>query len=138
MRILIVDDDYQSRLLLQRLLEKYGDCHAEDDGKKAIGEFVNALADGKPYDLICMDIMMPEMDGQRSLQLIREVEQKWQVPPGKEAKVLMISAVSNVKEVSKAFFQGCATDYVVKPINVDTLMGKINELMSGTCSGEGL
>lgn len=138
MRILIVDDDYQSRLLLQRLLQRFGECDVEDDGKKAIGAFVNAMVSGKPYDLVCMDIMMPEMDGQQSLQLIREVEQKWNVPPGQETKVLMVSAVDDVKEVSKAFFRGCATDYVVKPLQVDTLISKVNSLLGDTCSGEEL
>lgn len=138
MRILIVDDDYQSRLLLQRLLERFGECHAEDDGKRAIGAFVNALAEGKPFELVCMDIMMPEMDGQQALQLIREVEKKWNVAPGEEAKVLMVSAVDDIKSVSQAFFRGCATDYVVKPLQVDTLISKVNELMGDTCSGEDL
>jgi len=138
MRILIVDDDYQSRLLLQRLLERFGECHVEDDGKKAIGAFVNALASGDPFQLVCMDIMMPEMDGQQALQLIRQVEQKWDVQPGCEAKVLMVSAVDDIKEVSKAFFRGCATDYVVKPLQVDTLIAKVNDLLGDTCSGEGL
>ncbi len=128
MRILIVDDDFQCRLLLQRILERFGDCYVEDNGKKAIGVVVKALADGEPYDLICMDIMMPEMDGQQALQLIRKLEEKWKVPPGKEAKVLMISAVDDIREVSKAFFHGSATDYVVKPLVTEILLAKITQL----------
>ncbi len=138
MRILIVDDDFQSRLVMLRLLERFGECQVEDDGKKALGAFVHALFEGRPFQLVCLDIMMPEMDGQTALQVMRAAEAKWGVKPGCEAKILMISAMDDVKTVSKAFFQGCATDYIVKPLQVDSLLAKVQALLANTCSGDNL
>ena len=133
MRILIVDDDYNSRLVLERLLQKYGECHVEDNGKKAVAVFVQGLFENRPFELVCMDIMMPEMDGQLALKIIRTVEEKWGVQPGDEAKVLMVSALDDVKEVSRAFFQGCATDYIVKPLSRNVLIDKVEKLLGKTC-----
>ncbi len=134
MRILIVDDDYQSRLVLERLLHKFGECHVEESGKKAVAVFVQGLFENRPFDLVCMDIMMPEMDGQLALKIMRTVEEKWGVLPGEEAKIMMVSALDDVKEVSKAFFQGCATDYIVKPITADVLLKKVEKLLDKTCT----
>ncbi len=138
MKMLIVDDDQQSCLLLQRLLAKFGQAQVEKDGKRAVGAFVLALAQGAPFDLVCLDIMMPEMDGQTALALMRELERRWGVKPGREAKVVMTTAVTDPREATKAFFQGCATDYVTKPIDMNVFTKKIEELLSNVCPGEAL
>ena len=64
MKALIVDDDFVSRLLLQKVLMAYGEAHIAVNGKEAVEAFTAALRLGSSYDVICLDIMMPEMDGQ--------------------------------------------------------------------------
>ncbi|NCC26421.1 MAG: response regulator [Deltaproteobacteria bacterium] len=135
-KIMIVDDSYDNRFILRKTLETRGICIEECDGKQAVGSFVKALHENEPFDLVCMDIMMPEVDGQTALQIIRAVENKWGVPPGQECKVIMISALNSPGEVSKAFFKGCATDYVTKPIDRDRLLAKIDAIMDNSCPGE--
>ena len=71
MKILIAEDDFTSRLLLLTLLKNYGPLDIAVNGKEAVEAARVALEAGKPYDLICLDIMMPEMDG---LTLAREVK----------------------------------------------------------------
>ena len=66
MRVLIIDDDFISRRLVQRILSAYGDCEIAVDGVEAIRAFELAWDEGKPYDLICMDIVMPHIDGQEA------------------------------------------------------------------------
>ncbi|MCA1987263.1 MAG: response regulator, partial [Desulfovibrio sp.] len=66
MRVLIVEDDFTSRKLMQTILSPYGDCDVAVNGREAVEAFQNALNSAKPYDLVCMDIMMPEMDGQEA------------------------------------------------------------------------
>jgi two-component system chemotaxis response regulator CheY len=68
MKILVVEDDFTSRILLQRYLSSYGDCHIAINGKEAVGAFKDSLKENQPYDLICMDIIMPEMSGQEALK----------------------------------------------------------------------
>ena len=75
MRTLIVEDDFTSRLLLQTFLSRYGECHIAVNGKEAVAAFRAARESGQWYDLICMDIMMPEMDGQTAVKEIRALEE---------------------------------------------------------------
>ena len=75
MRTLIVEDDFTSRLLLQSLLAQYGECHIAVNGREAVEAFRSARESGQVYNLICMDIMMPEMDGQTAVNNIRALEE---------------------------------------------------------------
>jgi len=135
MRILIVDDDEMSRVLLHKMLLPFGECMAENDGKKGLGAFVRALYQGVPFDLILLDIMMPEIDGQELLKIIRKVEKQWGVEPGEEAKVIMVTALDSPREAMQAFFDGCATDYLVKPIERETLLKKVESISAKICKG---
>ncbi len=128
MKILIVDDDETNQILLTGILRKYGECICEDDGKKALGTFVEALYDRAPFDLILLDIMMPNIDGQKTLKVIREIEKKWQVKPGDETKVIMVTALDSPKEVAKAYFHGDAIGYIVKPVEFKGLKIVIEKL----------
>jgi two-component system chemotaxis response regulator CheY len=124
MKIMIVDDNYDNRLILKKILEQH-QCIEECDGKQAVGSFVRALHNKEPFDLVLMDIMMPEIDGLSALEIIREVEKKWEIPPGSECKVIMVTALDSPKDVCRAFFKGGATEYIAKPIDKDELRQKI-------------
>ena len=127
MKILIVDDDEANQIILTGLLKKYGECICEDDGKKALGTFVEAFYDNSPFDLILLDIMMPNIDGQKTLKIIRQIEKRWDVKPGDESKVIMVTALNSPTEVTKAYFQGDATGYMVKPVNLNELKNMIDK-----------
>ena len=71
MKTLIVEDDFTSRLLLQGLLQPYGVCHICVNGREAIDAFKKALDEKESYNLVCLDIMMPEIDGQAALKQIQ-------------------------------------------------------------------
>jgi len=62
-RFLIVDDDPICRELLRSIFSHYGDCDAAFDGSEAVDAVRLAIEDAHPYDLICLDIMMPGVDG---------------------------------------------------------------------------
>ena len=128
MRILIVDDNESSRMLLSKFLKNYGECVCEDDGKKALGTFVEALYDNAPFDLILLDIMMPNIDGQKTLKIMREIEIKWQVKTENAAKIIMATAVNSVNEMSRSLIDGDANEYLIKPINIAELSNFIDGL----------
>lgn len=125
MKALIVEDDFFSRLMLKEILSPLGECDFAMNGKEAITAFNAALNTGVPYDLICMDIMMPEMDGQEALRIIREIENGHHITGGKEVKVVMITALGDPKNVFEAYYQGGATAYLVKPISKDKLLAEL-------------
>ncbi len=117
MRVLIVEDDFTSRKLLQTILTPFGDCDIAVNGKEAVDAFKEALDSGKPYELVCMDIMMPEMDGQEALRAIRSIEKDKGLRGSDEVKVVMTTALDDPKNVVEAYYKGGATSYVPKPID---------------------
>jgi two-component system, chemotaxis family, chemotaxis protein CheY len=128
MRVLVVEDDFTSRKILQKILGPYGEVDIAVNGLEAVQAFTQSLDDGNQYDLICMDIMMPEMDGQTALRKIREIEKDRGVLPHQEAKVVMTTALDDPKNVVEAYYKGGATSYVPKPIDKHMLLHLLKNL----------
>lgn len=128
MKTLIVEDDFLTRALLSALLSEYGFCHVAVNGHEAIGAVKRALEEGEPYDLMCLDILMPVMDGHKALLEIRKIEEDWGVKGLDAMKVIMITAVEDFENIIKAFGQGQCEAYLTKPLDRDKLLGHIAEL----------
>jgi two-component system, chemotaxis family, chemotaxis protein CheY len=126
MRTLIVEDDFTSRLLLQTFLAKYGECHVAINGKEAVAAFRTSEANGQHYDLICMDIMMPEMDGQAAVKEIRAIEEAGGTTSTNGAKIIMTTALDDVKNVVQSF-QSLCDAYLFKPIDASKLLGHMRD-----------
>lgn len=103
MRILIAEDDFASRKAILKFLSAYGECDVTVDGMEAIDAFMMALEEEDPYDLICLDVMMPVMDGYQALKNIRDIEREHNVDPADQARVIMTTALNEEKNVKKAF-----------------------------------
>ncbi len=116
MRILLAEDDFVTRKFMTGFLSKYGECDVTVDGMEAVDAFMMALEDDAPYDLVCLDIMMPVMDGYQALMGIRNLEKERNIPKEKEAKVIMTTALNDEGNVKMAFELGC-TVYSGKPID---------------------
>ena len=128
MRVLVVEDDFISRKLLTTLLGHYGDCDIAVDGNEAVDAFKIALNEDTPYDLICMDIMMPNLDGQAALKEIRALEKESDIPATKEVKVIMTTALDDPKNVMESLYKGGASAYLVKPIDKKKLVDEVRKL----------
>jgi two-component system, chemotaxis family, chemotaxis protein CheY len=128
MKTLIVEDDFISRRVLAQMLGPYGTCDIAINGKEAFQAFKLALEEGEPYDLVCMDIMMPHMNGQDSLKLIRALEKERGIAETQGVKVVMTSAKEDPREVVEAMYQGGATVYLVKPIGKQKLLTELRGL----------
>ena len=115
MRILIAEDDFASRKAILKFLSVYGECDVTVDGMEAIDAFMMALEEDDPYDLICLDVMMPIMDGYQALKNIREIEREHNVPQDKQAKVIMTTALNEEKNVKKAFELGLSLIHISEP-----------------------
>jgi two-component system chemotaxis response regulator CheY len=128
MRFLVVDDDFETRRIVQKILRPYGDIDVVTDGEEAVEAFSRSLAEGEPYALITMDILMPNIDGQQALREIREIEKERGIAKEKQARVIMISGLDDSEQLHDAFFLGDATSYIVKPINHAVLLQEIDKL----------
>ena len=107
MRILLAEDDFVTRKFMMNFLSKYGECDVTVDGMEAVDAFMMALEEEEPYDLVCLDVMMPVMDGYQALVGIRNLEKERNVPDDKAVKVIMATALNDEKNVKMAFDLGC-------------------------------
>lgn len=127
MKILIAEDDFASRKFMQRYLSKYGDCDVTVDGKEALEAYQMAHEMGEDYDLICLDIMMPGLDGYQALKAIRDLEKVNGISEENSVKIIMTTALNEGRNVTKAFDLGCVA-YAGKPIDQDKFGNVLRKL----------
>lgn len=127
MKILIVEDDFASRIVLQKFLQPYGQCDITINGLEAVQAFTIAMDDGNPYDLICLDIMMPEMNGQEALKEIRKIETERNILAKDQVRIIMMTALDTPKDVIEAYYKGGCSSYLVKPIMRKKLLSILQE-----------
>ena len=126
MRALIVEDEFLSRKVLRSFLSTIFEVDIVVNGKEAVDAFELAHEEGRPYDLLLMDIMMPEIDGIEALRRIRELERGRKVTS--PAKVIMTTALDDPKTVIRSFHDGEASAYIVKPVDKEKLFLELERL----------
>ena len=127
MKILIAEDDLASRRFLSKFLAQYGEVDLVVDGLEALDAYLMTIKEKAPYDLICLDIMMPKVDGVKVLKAIRDFETKQGVGPEKRVKVIMTTALAETDYVNQAFEIGCEA-YAAKPIDTNKMLEVIRKL----------
>jgi two-component system chemotaxis response regulator CheY len=127
MNILLVDDDILNRRLLEAQFSRFGECDTASDGEEAILAFKSGWDNHKPYDLICMDIMMPNVDGREALKRIRQIENDLGIKDEERAKVIMITALEDADAVVGSYEEG-ATAYLVKPVTLEKAANELERL----------
>jgi two-component system chemotaxis response regulator CheY len=134
MKMLIVEDDPTSRFVLQRFLEPFGECHLARDGREAVQACASALEARQPFHLICLDVMMPEMDGLTALNQIRAAEEQVGILSHRGAKIIITTVLDDVHHVIDAFY-GLCDGYLTKPVELKRLVGLLKDLrLAGTPS----
>lgn len=114
-RLLIVDDNKVNRLLLARAVEQMGhDFETADDGRQALDKLR-----ARPFDLVLLDIEMPEMDGYQLLDVCLKDAELRNIP------IIMTSALDEVESVIRCVDLG-AEDYLTKPVNPVLLRARVN------------
>jgi two-component system chemotaxis response regulator CheY len=127
MKSLVVEDEFVARSVLQRFLTRYGECDVAVDGTEAVAAVSAALQDGAAYDVVCLDIGLPKMDGQGVLERIRELELQRGIQLGQGCRVIMTTATSAKDHVLGAFRSG-ADAYLTKPISLAALTQELKTL----------
>ncbi len=113
--VLVVDDDAANRDVLSRRLTKQGhSTQTASSGREALERMCET-----PFDLVLLDIMMPDMDGYEVLNAIKADEHLQRIP------VIMISALNEVQSVVRCVEAG-AEDYLTKPFNPTLLRARID------------
>ncbi len=114
--ILVVDDDKHTRMLLKAILENanYTVTCAND------GQIALEILEKEHIDLVVLDIMMPNMDGYKFTETIRESDNT--------LPILMVSAKQLPQDEKKGFLVG-TDDYITKPIDEEKLLLRIKALL---------
>ncbi|MBP3230805.1 MAG: response regulator [Anaerovibrio sp.] len=124
MKILIAEDDRISRSFLQKFMSNYGDVEVAVDGMEAVDMYMDAIKNNEPFDLLCLDIMMPKVDGLKVLRVIRQLEGQNKQAGDHKLKIIMMTALADVGYVDEAFRLGCDA-YASKPVDTE----KVEEAM---------
>jgi two-component system chemotaxis response regulator CheY len=127
MKILLADDDFVARKILIALFGKYGEHDVAVDGQEVINAVSASLNAQDHYDLICLDIVMPNVDGHEALRRVRELEAEHGILPGKGAKIIMATGMKDRENVMDAFNEQCDA-YLVKPFKEEDVKQKLEEL----------
>jgi len=134
MKSLIVDDDFTCSYIFQTQLSKYGTCDAFSNGLDAIEAYRTSLNRGNPYDLMVIDIMMPNINGYQVLENIRTIEAERQIHFPFGAKIILTTGLDDYEnrqieekldEVSEA--------YLVKSNDSNALLEKLTLLGFDVC-----
>lgn len=131
LKILIVEDDFTCRTILTEFLSKFGECHVAKDGLEAIWAFTLSYAEkpANPYHLICMDIIMPRMDGSQACKTIREIERGKGIEGTEdETTIIMITGLSDPRNYVKACYESGADSYMVKPVDLFQLKKQMQSM----------
>lgn len=121
-RILVVDDNFENRMLLAEILREIAVCDFAATGKEAIEAYNMSVQRQEPYSLILLDIELPEVNGLEILHRIRESEKSAGIALGDGVPIIIVTAYE--KRFVEAFNKGC-DDYILKPIDTDVLLSKI-------------
>lgn len=107
-------------------MQPYGICHVAVNGKEALDAFHLGHLSGEPYQLICLDIMMPEMDGQAVLKALRGEEEARGILSSDGVKIIMTTALNDMTNIFAAYRSLC-DGYMVKPISRAKLLEQVRE-----------
>ena len=125
LRILLADDTADNRLLIAAYFKRLAfDIDVAENGKVAVEKFTAPGA----YDLVLMDLQMPEMDGFTAARTIRASER---AAHRARTPILALSAAVLDDDVSRALEAGCDA-LMSKPVSRSALLAKIEELLSAT------
>ena len=128
MKCLIIDDEVFSREVVVSLLKDVAECDEAADGSEAIAKFRSAMVTDTPYDLIILDIMMPEMSGHETAKAIRALEKEHRLEIGKRVKIVMLTALNSPQDAMDSFCSAQSAAYIVKPVSRENLFNIISKL----------
>jgi two-component system chemotaxis response regulator CheY len=118
MLILIAEDEPVSCTVLKKFLSQYGPCTVVADGQQAVLEVKAAYERKQGYELVCMDLHMPVMNGHEAIREIRQYERANGIL--RPTRIFVTTALDDMASVTEALLGKC-TAYLMKPIDLNIL-----------------
>jgi two-component system chemotaxis response regulator CheY len=120
MRSLIVEDEFTSRMQLKYFLEKHGPCDIAVNSAEAVDAFKMSIVNQTPYDVMCLDIMLPGKNGHETLKEIRAIEERVSANGKQPIRIFMTTALADIRNVADSYMELC-DEYLKKPVEQKTL-----------------
>ncbi len=127
MKVLVVEDHPITREFLRHFFEPMAECHVAENGETGVDAVVRSLDEDAPYDLVCMDLRMPKMDGHTALRQIRMIEEERGLREDARTKVIIITASASPADIYQAYEDDCQA-YLAKPVDTEQLSARMREL----------
>lgn len=127
LRCLVVDDDEIGREFLILNLEGIASCDWAVNGREALEKY-SASLDTKPYDVIFLDIVMPEMDGNEAAKTIRRMELERGITSDKGVTIIVLSSLNTPQDIIRSYMSAQSAAHLVKPLNAEKLKKTLRQL----------
>lgn len=121
MRILIIDDDYSSRLIFSKILSNIGKCDSFENGLEGKEAFIVAHEQNDPYEIIITDLIMPKLSGIDFVKVVRNYEYSKGI---KNSIIAIISGYSDTNNITKKY----DVQWLLKPIDIVELSNQVQKL----------
>ena len=128
LKILLVEDSKSAQLKIHSILSEYGKCDQAYNGHEGVEMYTDSLQTDTAYDLIVMDVVMPQMDGFAAVKEIKRIQEKQSVPDEERPEIIMLTSRADPEYMMKAHFELGVTTYVTKPFEDRTLIEALGNL----------
>ena len=123
-KALIIEDEEVAREKLLMMMNKFADCSFSETGEGGLRSFSESLSSGNYFDIVLLDISLPDVNGKMVLKRIHELEQEQAVPVENKTKVVMVTASSSEEDLFGSIQNRC-DDYLLKPVTEEILKDKL-------------
>jgi len=116
MKILVIEDDYSSSIMFQRYLENYGKCETVSTGFDGMQKYIESISSGQQYNLIIIDIILPDMNGYEVLETIRAEEDARKYIDAERTKIILTTSLDDEenRKLAEKLTPGLETYYTKK------------------------
>ena len=121
---LIVEDEQVALAKIKLIMDSIGSYQIAETGDSCLQQFSSSLSSRKYFDVLLIDIGLPDMSGKGLLKKIDELEEKYNVPSDKKVKKIMVTASAEKQDLFGSIQDRC-DDYLLKPVTKDIVMDKL-------------
>lgn len=126
MKFLIVDDDVTMCQILTFYLASHARCFSATSTTAALQMFIQHLRK-EPFHTVFMDIEMPGFKGHDIVELLRDAEEKYQIPKKNRFSLVMVSAHSDMENIGISLYKNKAKCFIKKPFTEDGLITELRQ-----------
>ena len=120
LHILIADDSRSMRQVLEHYLKDHGQVDSTINGAEAVEAFRRSLEGERRYDLVLLDVMMPEMDGLEAARHITAMQAD--LPEDQRARLMVLSCLDDMEHITEAHYEAGVEVYLTKPFDLTNLL----------------